>query len=532
MVSHLVRLRYRLMWNGLRRSTGSMIGAIFAALGFLYMIGMGYLLAIVAATTPVEVLPYTERGALLVLIGAVTIIIWAIAPLLFSVVNPFTDARNFLVYGIPNKQFIPGVVIGGVVAPTGLATLVLLLGGAVMWGWHPAALLAGIVSAVLGTVLCVLSMQVIVGLLTNIISKRVVRDAIQLILLVPLMLAGFIMLGAIETIQQFWDLLPQVASWVAYTPAGFLAFPWLVAQGQWALAAMHLLLMLAYVALLGWVYNAIIHKATAAAGTGKERHREHAGLGLIGRANSPMKAIWARSLLYWFKDPRYAASLVVVAIFVVFGVLEVTVLDDGSFQVFTKLIPVLIAYLLGFAISADLSYDSTGFSLHITSGVRGIDDRLGRVFGLLTWALPLVVVLTVASAFASGFREELAAWLGLSIGVLLSSTAISSVSSARYIYPVPPPGTSPMAQPEGGMGRIMLVQTLGMLVQLLIAIPVIAVALVALLTGSPAWGIITLMVGVLYGAGMLWVGVRLGAKWYDRALPETYQSIVRVTALY
>lgn len=245
-----------------------------------------------------------------------------------------------------------------------------------------------------------------------------------------------------------------------------------------------------------------------------------------------MKAIWARSLLYWFKDPRYAASLVVVAIFVVFGVLEVTVLDDGSFQVFTKLIPVLIAYLLGFAISADLSYDSTGFSLHITSGVRGIDDRLGRVFGLLTWALPLVVVLTVASAFASGFREELAAWLGLSIGVLLSSTAISSVSSARYIYPVPPPGTSPMAQPEGGMGRIMLVQTLGMLVQLLIAIPVIAVALVALLTGSPAWGTITLMVGVLYGAGMLWVGVRLGAKWYDRALPETYQSIVRVTALY
>lgn len=264
------------------------------------------------------------------------------------------------------------MVIGGVVAPTGLATLVLLLGGAVMWGWHPAALLEGIVSAVLGTVLCVLSMQVIVGLLTNIISKRVVRDAIQLILLVPLMLAGFIMLGAIETIQQFWDLLPQVASWVAYTPAGFLAFPWLVAQSQWALAAMHLLLMLAYVALLGWVYNAIIHKATAAAGTGKERHREHAGLGLIGRANSPMKAIWARSLLYWFKDPRYAASLVVVAIFVVFGVLEVTVLDDGTFQMFTKLIPVLIAYLLGFAISADLSYDSTGFSLHITSGVRAL----------------------------------------------------------------------------------------------------------------------------------------------------------------
>src|SRR5690625_7513330 len=85
--------------------------------------------------------------------------------------------------------------------------------------------------------------------------------------------------------------------------------------------------MLVYLAALVWAYDAIINRATKAAGTTGERQREQAGLGLIGRATTPMKAIWARTLLYWVKDPRYATSLVVVGVFILFGVLETTVLE-------------------------------------------------------------------------------------------------------------------------------------------------------------------------------------------------------------
>ena len=532
MVSHLVRLRYLLMWNGFRRSVGSMIGAIFSTLGFLYFIVLAYILAFVSASSPVDEVTYTDRGAVLVLCGAVTLLVWIVGPIVFSTSNPFTNPKNFLTFGIPNKSFIPGVVLGGVVAPTGIGTMLLLLAGVVLWGWHPAAIVAGVLSAVIGTILCVIIMQVIVGVLNNLISRRAVRDAIQLIVLVPMMLTGFIMIGAIETIQEFWELMPQIATWVAFSPAGFLALPWFVAQGFWGMAALHVIVMLAYVGLAFWAYNAIVNRAVEAAGTTRERQRENAGVGLLGRANSPMQVIWARSLLYWLKDPRYAASLIVVAVFVLFGILETTVLSTDEFQVFTKILPALIAYLLAFSISADLSYDSTGFSLHVTSGVRGVDDRLGRVFALLTWALPVVLLLTIAMVFATDVWHQLASWLGLSIGVLLSGTALSAVISARYIYPVPPPGTSLMAQPEGGMGRIMLVQTVGMLLQFVVALPVVIPAVVALILDSQAWGIVTLMIGVLYGVGLLWAGVKLGAKWYERALPETYQSIVKVAALY
>ncbi len=532
MVSHLVRLRYLFMWNGFRRSVGTMIGAIFSTLGFLYFIVMAYVMAFFVASAPLDEVSYTDRGAIFVLLGTAALIAWVVGPIILSSSNPFTNPKNFLTFGIPNKSFIPGVILGGVLAPTGIGTLVLLLTGAVLWGWQPTAMLAGVIAAIMGTFMCVVFMQVIVGVLTNVISRRAVRDAIQLIVLVPLMLTGFLLMGAIETIQEFWDLLPQIASWVAFTPPGFLALPWFVAQGQWGMAALHLVVMLAYIAGAVWAYHAIVNRATEAAGTSKERQREQAGVGLLGRANSPMQAIWARSLLYWLKDPRYAASLIMVAVFILFGVLETTVLESTDFQTFTKILPALIAYLLAFSISADLSYDSTGFSLHVTTGVRGIDDRLGRVFALLTWALPLVIMLTVAMVFATNLWHELAAWLGLSIGVLLSGTALSAVVSARYIYPVPPPGSSLMAQPEGGVGRTMLVQTLGMVVQLVLVLPVAIPAVVAIVLDNQVWGIITVMIGVLYGAGALWAGVKIGAKWYDRALPETYQSIVKVAALY
>src|SRR5699024_11918328 len=95
-----------------------------------------------------------------------------------------------------------------------------LIAGSFIWGGNFAAIVAGLLAAVIGTVMCVLLMQVIVGVLSNVISRRAVRDAIQMIILIPIMLAGFIFLGAIETIQQFWELLPSIAAWVAFTPAG------------------------------------------------------------------------------------------------------------------------------------------------------------------------------------------------------------------------------------------------------------------------------------------------------------------------
>ena len=42
--------------------------------------------------------------------------------------------------------------------------------------------------------------------------------------------------------------------------------------------------------------------------------------------------------------------------------------------------PLASAYLIGWGQHNDVGYDSTAFWMHVTSGVDGVSDRLGRLF--------------------------------------------------------------------------------------------------------------------------------------------------------
>ena len=35
------------------------------------------------------------------------------------------------------------------------------------------------------------------------------------------------------------------------------------------------------------------------------------------------------------------------------------------------------------------------------------------------------------------------------------------------------------------------------------------------------------VVGVVLGSALLWLGIRLGGRWFDRAQAETYQQVLR-----
>ena len=52
-----------------------------------------------------------------------------------------------------------------------------------------------------------------------------------------------------------------------------------------------------------------------------------------------------------------------------------------------------------------------------------------------------------------------------------------------------------------------------------------ALVVVRLVTGAAVWGWVTVALGLAWGAVALWLGVRLGSRWYDRAQAETYQAV-------
>jgi ABC-2 type transport system permease protein len=193
--------------------------------------------------------------------------------------------------------------------------------------------------------------------------------------------------------------------------------------------------------------------------------------------------------------------------------------QTGEYGVLTVMGP-LTAFMLAWAISADVSYDNTAFALHLASGVRGLDDRLGRATACLVFALPVTVAFSIIPFVVTQDWTKLPGVLGFSLGILLTGLGLASVVSARYTVAVPLPGDSPFKKPPGNVAQTLGVQFGGMGVLLLLVSPEGVLLLLQLVTGEPLFGWINLAVGPILGLVMFGTGVRLGGKWLDTRGPE------------
>ena len=162
---------------------------------------------------------------------------------------------------------------------------------------------------------------------------------------------------------------------------------------------------------------------------------------------------------------------------------------------------------------------------HVTAGVRGLDDRLGRAAAVLVFALPLTLLAAGIPALLAGGAATVLVCLGLSLGMLLVGVGISSVTSARLLYPVPQPGDSPFATPQGSAGRSMVVQFASWLIMVVLMIPELVLWIVWLITSGTWAAAALLIVALVKGLLVLFWGIRIGARVYDRRLPEIYQQI-------
>lgn len=238
---------------------------------------------------------------------------------------------------------------------------------------------------------------------------------------------------------------------------------------------------------------------------------------------TPTGAVAARALTYWIRDPRYGASLLIIPLMLVLLVFLGT--QDGMGPSLILYAGPLLGFLLGYGISADVSYDNTAFALHVGTGVSGTADRAGRVIGCAVFALPVTVLAAVLPCVLLGETDLIPVLLGVSLAVLLGGLGLSSVVSARYTYNVPLPGENAFKTPPGSGGRTALVQGLGMLAQVVIVLPVLVLAVTALVSENPLWDWLTLAGGVLLGAGLLVAGIRIGGRWLDRRAPEMLAAV-------
>ncbi|MEW1956752.1 transporter [Kineococcus sp. NPDC059986] len=529
-VGTFVRLKLTLLRNGFRRSPWQVVafvlGAVWA-LGIVGVVGSG-LLALRFSGTDVAG-PVVVGGGTLLVLG------WALVPLVAFGVDETLDPTRFATFGVARRRLVPGLLLAGLLGLPGLVTALLAVAAVVTFSRGPAATAFGVPALAVFVLTAVAASRATTTAAAALLRRRRTRDAVAV--LGGLVLVCFgplfnVVLGrAGSGLAELADLGRRVAGVASWTPPGFaVAAAADAAAGRWGLAALRLVLAVVVLGLLlaAWALAlgpAGTGPAGQAAASAPADERRHPVLDRLPDtpAWAPATAVAVRCARYWRRDPRYlvsAASLVVIPLLLV--VLPLS--QGGSVGSWPLAAGPAIAFVMGWSLHNDVAYDHSAFALHVATGLRGRDDRAGRVLAAALWQLPLLLVASVGGCLLAGHPELLPAVLGAALALFGASLGVSSVASALVPYPAPAPGDNPFQTPKGASAATVGVQFGTSAVTTVVALPTLVPAVIALV--GPSWvGWIALPVGLATGIVLPWVGVVQGGAVLDRRAPEVLARV-------
>jgi ABC-2 type transport system permease protein len=521
MIAVLVRLKLRLLLNQFRRSPWQLVGLLLAL-----VYGAGITVTLVVTLVALRYAPLQLATVITVGVGSVAVLAFLVVPV-FVGVDDTLDPRRFALLGIDRTRLAIALVVAGVLGVPAVALLLVAFATVATWSRTPLAALTALVCVPCIVLTCVLLSRIGAGAAGLLLSTRRSREALSAVLVIVIALLAplVVVLANLDLGRRALSGLQSVTAVLAWTPFGAAwAAPASVAAGRSAGIA-QLAIALATVVVLGLVWRALVGTALVTSGR-LARPQTVAGIGWFGRLPAtPRGAIAARAASYWARDVRYRVSAISIPVTPIVLVLVLGLAGVPGWAL--ALLPVpIVALFLGWASHNDIAYDHTAVWLHVAAGVRGVDDRLGRIAPVLVVGLPLLVAGSLVSASIAGRPLLAAPLIGVSCCLLLAGAGIGGVSSALMPYPVPRPGSSPFQQPNSTGGLAAVVQSVLFLLQLVAAAPAVVLGLLALRgsTGS-AWA--SLAVGLVVGVVVLWRGTVVGGRVFDRRGPELLAAALR-----
>ena len=521
MVATLVRLRFLLLANSLKKSPWQIVAVV---LGGLY--GLGVLALVVVGLIALSFAPAELARTITVLAGAALILGWTVIPTLTSGIDQTVEPSRLATFPIPLNTLLLALTVSGVLGVPGIVTSVAALATGLTWWKSPAIALIAVVCAAIGVLTAVVGSRMLVAVTAGLASGRRVREAKGILLFIPLVLAGPIVIGMMELLRGSAAALPDIANGVAWTPVGAIwAVPSDVAAGDPASAVLRLVIGVATLGLFVVLWRWGLARALETPVKSSSMRSGKRGLGLFGVfQGTPAGAVAARALTYWMRDPRYAQSLITVPLVPVLLFFYASL--NGNLFMLNAVGPI-IAVLLAMSIYTDVSYDNTAFALHLQTGVSGRADRVGRVIALAVFAVPLSLALTIASVAVTDTWQLLPGLVAITVGILLTGFGLSSLVSGAFIFAVPAPGESPFKSKPGGGFSLMLslFVTWGLLSILIL--PEFVLAMIGIVTGQAMYGWIALAVAIVLGSVLLVVGIRVGGRILDERGPDLLVKLQR-----
>ncbi|MET8541231.1 transporter, partial [Kitasatospora sp. NPDC004799] len=231
-------------------------------------------------------------------------------------------------------------------------------------------------------------------------------------------------------------------------------------------------------------------------------------------------AVMQRHLRYAWREPRAKAALFTsIGMTLVICVLSMV---QGWASVYLL---AMTGVFLGLQMLNLFGMDGSAFWMVAATLRTPADARSelrGRAYAVLSYAVPVTVVLGLVLAAVTGRWSELPSALGLALTLLGCGIALGSLFSVLAPYTMPA-DSNPMRNAAPGQGGLILLNQFGsMLGVTLLALPVGGYLVWALLSDGPSWPV--LLIGPLYGALVAALGVRLAA---DRLLERTPEILAK-----
>ena len=523
MVAPLIAVRLRSQLSALRSSPWAMVGYILLVLMLLPLfvgltVGLSYL----------RFLP-DVRSPLMLTAGAVLVLVWTFGSVLFFAMDDSVSPQRLVLFPLRSRDLVVPLLVSDLFTLPGVFTLLVCCGFVIGWATDPLLAIAGIASTVLGLVTGMLAGRILVTALSRWLAARRSRDLLYVVLLLgliaiswggPLLSRGMFNL---DLNREAIELVGDAAGW---SPMGWAwSLPADLAAGRSGVAALRLALALVLLAAMIWLWSRQLDRALTSplpsAGGGAPTVSSP-WLDRLFPPN-PAGAIAARNLRYLRRDPRRFASVLVIMATPFFVVFMNMVRDEKLIPEFLWLVAALATWMGGISALQDTPMDGSALWLHAVSGIRGFEDRLGRLMAnsLIyggTFAMTMVLASTLLGAwgvFPFAF--------GLGLGTLIANQGMSLLISSFLNGTAPPPGTNPFASTSKGQGAAFLASVLQMIGSAILLLPAAGMAFASY--RFPLLGWLFLPVGPVLGLLAALGLISLGGRRLDRTWPEVLKAV-------
>ena len=475
--------------------------------------------------------------------GGLLTLAWWLIPLVAAGADPTLDPERLAPYPITVRQLMGGQALGALIGVPGVLTVLAVLALTTSNFYSLVATLAFIPAGLLGLALAILGGRLTAVASIPVRSRRSVSNALTLLAFAALIFAGPLMLATITGITSNTEQLRQMLGYLQWTP---VASAWAIAPqvgaGRYGIALALTALTLVYCALAWFIWQFFAAKTMASVGesTGVQDEGKtlaQGNLGLLGRFPATVRgAIAARTLDMMLRDSRANLNVLMMPLMYILMVfisgsfivsangVEEEMTNPMAFVMAVAFIPAMA----GYSQSTLASFEGSAFSLHALSPLRGIDDRLGRAYGMMLLYLPMIVLGTLAFAFLTGHAAWALPLLVSTLGTYFIANGMANYLDTVFNAPVVPPGTSPWKTPEqpDGMAKTMARGFL-LFVPMALSLPSLIGMGATAITGSLLWFWLGAAVTALIGVAAFYLGVRAGAKNYERHVADMYQRVAR-----